>query len=92
MLNDFHFGACGGHLAGMAMAQKILRAGYFWPSVFKECHEAIKNAHPANISIQKSAPTQLLYTMSFWLALFPNGVLTLYIVILPQLGGMVTSS
>ena len=29
MLNDFHGGACGGHLFGLSIAQKILRAGYF---------------------------------------------------------------
>ena len=29
VLNDFHSRACGGHLSGMATAQKILRAGYF---------------------------------------------------------------
>ena len=37
VLNDFHSGACGGHLSGMATAQKILHTGYFWPSVFKDC-------------------------------------------------------
>ena len=43
----------------MATSQKILCIGYFWPSIFKYCHEAIKkfrpcqhfylknNAHPA---------------------------------------------
>lgn len=46
VLNDFHFGACGGHMSGYATTQKILRAGYFWPSIFKDyiffvrkCHE-----------------------------------------------------
>jgi hypothetical protein len=38
VLNECHLGACGGHLSGMATAQKILRAGYFWPSIFKDCH------------------------------------------------------
>ena len=42
VLNDCHSGACGGHLSGMATAQKILRASYFWPSVFKDYHEAVK--------------------------------------------------
>ena len=46
MLNDCHFGACGGHLSRMAIAQKILHAGYFWPSVFKYCHEAVKKCLP----------------------------------------------
>ena len=30
----------------MATTQKILCAGYFWPSIFKECHEAIKKCPP----------------------------------------------
>ena len=46
VLNDCHSGACGGHLSGMATTQKILHAGYFWPSVFKDCHEAIKKFPP----------------------------------------------
>ena len=46
MLNDFHSGACGGHLSGMATAQKILRVGYSWSSVFKDYHEAVKKFPP----------------------------------------------
>ena len=45
-MNDYHSGACGGHLFGMATAQKILRAGYLWPSVFKDCHEAVNKYPP----------------------------------------------
>jgi hypothetical protein len=29
VLKDFHTGACGSHLSGLATTQKILRAGYF---------------------------------------------------------------
>ena len=29
VLNDYHGGACGGHLSELSTAQKILRAGYF---------------------------------------------------------------
>ena len=29
VLNDFHGGACGGHLSGLFIAQEILRVGYF---------------------------------------------------------------
>ena len=46
ILNDCHNGACGGHLSELAMAQKILHAGYFFPYIFKDCVEAIKNFHP----------------------------------------------
>ena len=41
VLNDCHSGACGGHLYGMAIAQKILHVGYFWPLIFKDCHEVV---------------------------------------------------
>ena len=42
VLNDFHAGACGDHLSRLAIAQKILCAGYFWPSIFKDCIETVK--------------------------------------------------
>ena len=35
VLNDCHGGACGVHLSGLSTTQKILRAGYFWSSIFK---------------------------------------------------------
>ena len=46
VLNDFHRGACGGHLSGISTTQKILRAGYFWPSIFKDCVNMVKKCHP----------------------------------------------
>jgi hypothetical protein len=42
VLNDCHLGAYGCHLSGMATAQNILCANYFWPSIFKDCIEAVK--------------------------------------------------
>ena len=33
VLNDFHGGACGGHLFGLATTQTIMRVGYFWSSI-----------------------------------------------------------
>jgi hypothetical protein len=44
-LNDCHSRACGGHMSGYATAQKILRAGYFWPSLFTDCITAIQKCH-----------------------------------------------
>jgi hypothetical protein len=61
VLNDFHKGACGGHLSGLATTQKILRAGYFWPTIFKDCIEVVKKCHPCQVFTQKmrSHPTPL---------------------------------
>ena len=49
MLNVCHGGACGGHLFGISRGQKILRAGYFWPSIFKDCVNAVKKCHPCQV-------------------------------------------
>ena len=49
MLNDFHGGACGGHLFGLSTPQKILRAGYFWPLIFKDCVNVVKKCHPCQV-------------------------------------------
>ena len=56
VLNDSHSGACGGHLSGLETTQNILRVGYFWPMVFKDCVEAVKQCHPCH-----------LYTRKMWL-------------------------
>ena len=49
VLNDFHGGACGGHLSGLSTAQNILRAGYFWLTIFKDCVDAVKRCHPFQV-------------------------------------------
>ena len=46
MLNDFHGGACGGNLSRLATTQNILIVGYYWPSIFKDCINAVKRCHP----------------------------------------------
>jgi hypothetical protein len=58
VLNDFHLGACGGHLSGMATAHKILRVAYFWPSIFKYCIEVFKQFPPYQV-FHKKACTHL---------------------------------
>jgi hypothetical protein len=61
VLNDFHSGACGGHLSGLATTQKIFRAGYFWTTIFKYYIEVVKNYHPCQVFTWKmcSHPTPL---------------------------------
>ena len=46
VLNDSHSGACGGHLSGLEMAQKILHDVYLWPTIFNDCVEVVKRCHP----------------------------------------------
>eukprot|EP00253_Pinus_taeda_P024724 PITA_24724 len=49
VLNDCHSGACGGHQSGYATTQKILRAGYFWPTMFKDCITTVRSCHACQI-------------------------------------------
>jgi hypothetical protein len=44
-LNDCHSGTCGGHMSRYATAQNILRAGYFWLSLFNDCIIVVQKCH-----------------------------------------------
>jgi hypothetical protein len=48
-------------LFGLATAQKILRAGYFWPTIFKDCINTVQKCHPCQIFSKKmhAHPTPL---------------------------------
>ena len=61
VLNDCHGGECGGHLSRLSAAQKILRAGYFWLSIFKDCVNVVKKCHPFQMFARNmhSHPTML---------------------------------
>jgi hypothetical protein len=45
VLNDYHSGAYGGLLSGLATTQKILWAKYFCTWIFKDCIEVVKKCH-----------------------------------------------
>ena len=38
LLNLLHYGHCGGHFVARTTAHKILRAVYYWPTVFVDTH------------------------------------------------------
>ena len=39
--HEFHEGECGGHLYWKSTTNKILRAGYYWPTLFQDVHKII---------------------------------------------------
>jgi hypothetical protein len=53
VLNNCHTGACGSHLSGLSTTQKNLRAGYFWPTLMKDCIKLVKKCHPCQIFSRK---------------------------------------
>ncbi|XP_072071792.1 uncharacterized protein [Arachis hypogaea] len=39
VLREVHEGCCGHHIGGKALARKLIRAGYYWPSMMKDSRE-----------------------------------------------------
>ena len=42
VLNDMHSGECGGHFMARTTAHKILRADFWWPTLFKDAHVLVR--------------------------------------------------
>ncbi|KAL0413602.1 UNVERIFIED_CONTAM: hypothetical protein Sradi_1561900 [Sesamum radiatum] len=42
VLREIHEGSCGNHSGGRSLAQKIIRQGYFWPTLVKDATEFAK--------------------------------------------------
>eukprot|EP00253_Pinus_taeda_P029811 PITA_29811 len=42
VLQELHDGPAGGHYAGDATTHKILRVGYYWPTLFKDSHSYVR--------------------------------------------------
>jgi hypothetical protein len=38
VLYELHVGEVGGHFGGDTIAHKVLRTGYYWPTLFKDAH------------------------------------------------------
>jgi len=37
IMSELHEGICGSHVGGRALASKVLRAGYYWPTLREDC-------------------------------------------------------
>lgn len=42
ILKEMHEGVCGGHYMAKTTAHKVLRSGFWWPTLFKDAHELVK--------------------------------------------------
>jgi len=49
VMSDFHKGDCGGHLFWKTKANKILRAGYYWPTLFADVYKTVTSCHECQI-------------------------------------------
>eukprot|EP00253_Pinus_taeda_P031515 PITA_31515 len=49
VLKEFHAGDCGGHLYWKSTADKILRAGFYWPILFADVKKYVTSCHKCQI-------------------------------------------
>jgi ribonuclease HI len=49
VLQEFHAGECGGHMSWKATANKILRAGFYWPTLFADVHQKVTACHQCQL-------------------------------------------
>jgi hypothetical protein len=92
VLNDFHTKYCGGHLSGLATTQKILRAGYFWPTLIKDYVESVKKCHLCQVFSRKMRAHPAPMFLSSQLVPSPSGGLITLLVTPCQQGGTTISS
>jgi hypothetical protein len=64
VLKELHDGPVGGYFAGNITAHKILRANYYWPTLFKDSHNYARNCKTCQISVGRekrvAVPPQLV--------------------------------
>lgn len=53
VLFEFHDGASGGHFSPRTTTFKIMRAGYYWPSIFKDSHDYVRRCIKCVIFVGK---------------------------------------
>jgi hypothetical protein len=49
ILQDFHVGDCGGHLRWKTIANKILRVGFYWHTLFANVHQKVTSCHKCQV-------------------------------------------
>jgi hypothetical protein len=52
LLTETHSGVCGGHIGARALAVKVFRQGFYWPSKIDDASMLIKTC----LACQKSSP------------------------------------
>jgi hypothetical protein len=58
---EVHEGVCGSHIGGRALSAKLLRAGYYWPTMVNDCVEFVKKCDKCQrFSDKKHATAQEL--------------------------------
>ncbi|RDX73388.1 Gypsy retrotransposon integrase-like protein 1, partial [Mucuna pruriens] len=68
MIKEVHEGICGTHIGGRALANKIVRAGYYWPTMRSDCMSFVKKCDKCQRFAEghKAPPERLHSIMAPW--------------------------
>ena len=69
VIEALHEGMCGAHVGGRALSLRVLRAGYYWPTVRTDCAEYVKKCDKCqrHSVIQRAPPETLSAIAAPWL-------------------------
>ncbi|XP_057452622.1 uncharacterized protein LOC130744455 [Lotus japonicus] len=58
---EVHEGVCASHIGGRPVASKVLRAGFYWPTVRKDCAEFVRKCEKCQVfaDLPRAPPEQL---------------------------------
>jgi hypothetical protein len=59
VLKDLHDGPAGGHFVGETTTHKILRVGYYWPTLFRDAHTYVRKCKIFQLSKGKEKKTSI---------------------------------
>ena len=55
VLTELHDGPTGGHYAGDTTAHKIMRAGFYWPTLFRDAHAYVRRCDQCQIFAKRES-------------------------------------
>ncbi|XP_057418338.1 uncharacterized protein LOC130712521 [Lotus japonicus] len=67
IMAEVHEGVCSSHIGGRSLAVKVLRAGFYWPTMKKGCLKYVKKCEKCQVfsDLHKASPEELS-TMMVW--------------------------
>ncbi|XP_057744562.1 uncharacterized protein LOC130962356 [Arachis stenosperma] len=64
VMNEVHEGVCGNHIGGRALAAKITRTGYYWPTMKRDCIARVKACDKCQKhEMISTKPAEVLHSM-----------------------------
>ncbi|XP_077246046.1 uncharacterized protein LOC143885890 [Tasmannia lanceolata] len=68
LVEQTHEGVCGPHMNGKMLSRKILRLGYYWPTMEADCYAYVKKCHKCQVyaNLIHVPPSQLHSFTSPW--------------------------